>query len=400
MEEIHIKNWKSKTNYNKIISKLSKIDFTTYFCPYDVTRLNYINLSDIINELPKLYELYNKIAKEVYTSDTELISADIVNNFGGGSWININSINKELCLISYFKLPLRFINDSEWSFNLPLNGNFNKTDDEICIIIPLQSCKFILLNKIMNDNNNNIDHDLILFPGKIKFTELVIENIKYNVGIYETLSLEEVITNLNNPDIFGIPANKDKIKNTEDVIQYLIDFHTQKVQIGYFAPESNSLYKSFIEYGQNFRVDSVNSSSYYEKFSLDNKDIFEFEDLHLPLESFLYKKSPLLIDAYIRESDLDKIIIPANLEKIADYTKVISVDVSLIDLNFMWILDDMNNKNKINRQILNKKNTFYSRYLNEKSILTDDGKFYLSPQDKQCLYYLTHLPNMFYIFKL
>ncbi len=376
MDDIFVEKLKNNSKINKIIENYSKIDFLTYYNPSDPSRL--AKKFDIGIELYK----FSKTVLEKISEDTDFVESDILNGFGGGMELT----NFDFCILCYCNLPFRNIVGTTWISRTPLFCSFNKTETNIIpIIIPFNNNNFIILNEI-HDNKKD-SKDILLLPGKFNFINISINNVIYSVAKYNTLPYDNLIKDLNNPDIIVTPIIKPKFKTATDVLNYLLSLHIERVQTGYFAPEKNPYYESFITYGQNFHVNNMSSLSYYENLA-SNEELFNRDNFHLPLEN----EKIVFVTLYIRECDLNKQFIPAEILSNPIFNKEIKVNIQLIDLNFMWTITP---NSKANINILGKQDTFYARYLNSASV--KEGKFILSPDDKECLYYFTHNPGQLFI---
>ena len=370
MDELHIKNWKSNNKIKKILTNLP--NFNNYFSPSDISRIN-SNIDFTLSQIQQLYNFYDKLNEKIISEHIDISESDIENNLGGGFYFE-----NKLYILCYCELNIGIPIDTTWSFNIPLIGKFSKTNEnDITILIPLENAKYIFLNSIEEIVNNGI----FIFPGKIHMKS----NNKLILGFYETLDFETVSQKYNNED-YIIKSNN----NTNDILQYLIDFHTRKVQTGYFAPIQTSLKQSFNDYGMNFYVDNPNSSSYYERLPPLKLD----DVLHLPFENI---EKDIFISLYIRKNDISvDNHIPASLNIDSEFNFPVDVNIRLIDLNFIWSIQNLESDSSIENKIVKNKNTFYSKHL--KQIPNNRiGKFYLSETDKKCLAYFTHSPNMIFI---
>jgi hypothetical protein len=380
MDELHIKYWKSNLQIKKILTKLP--NFNDFFSSEDISRISSKYNWPLIN-IQQLYNFCEELNEKVISQNIEITQSDIKNGLGGGYYIN-----DKLYILCYCKLKICIPNNTTWTFNIPLIGNFKKTnEDDIIILIPVENAKYIILNIIDEIN----DVGILIFPGSIKMDE-------NNLGFYESLDLLIVNEKLNDEN-YRIQDLKLNLNNLtrDNIIQYLIDFHTKKVQTGYFSNKNSSLKESFNLHGMNFYVDDPNSSSYYEKLINQNLN----NQLHLPFENI---DEMFFIKLYIRKNDiLENNInnpIPASLKEELNFDFKVDVNIKLIDLNFIWTITDLqlNSKLSIENQIVANKNTFYSKIVNQNKNKPDlTGKFYLNPSDKKCLAYFTHSPNIIFI---
>ncbi len=376
MENLHIHTWESNLKLKLLINKFRVLNFNNYFSKADPTRIDekYENdINQILKSLPIFSQLCDNISEKISDENLDIMLADMNSKLAGGI-----EFDESICLICFFNLPIRPIIGTTWTSCLPISGKFNisnsSDEDYIPLIIRVDTQKFVICNKLNNPKSKLAD--ILLFPGKIRFTVINIDKKNFVVGIYESLKLDKVTSYLNDPDIYEQIIDKKSVIDSKysipSIIDYLTSFHTRKVQTGYFAPENNDLSQSFNEFGLNFKVKNLDDYTYYENLSHIP------ENIHIPMEEF---KNAIKKPFYIRKCDLVEgtIIkpIPLDLESSSNFSnRTILVDIRCIDLNFMWSIEKRDNQE-----------------------LPEESCYFLSKTDKKYLNYASHSPGMLFVVK-
>jgi len=412
MEKIHIDFWSNNSKIRTMIRNLRKETFNNYISYFDPTRLNKNNVSEIAKItkiLPQFSNLCDEILNKVLEEDLDVMLADINKGLAGGI-----EFKENICLLCFCDLPIRPIVGCTWKSNLPISAKFTFVNSNswiisksspskrieqnydinsknfVPLIIPIESQKYVICEEL-NKSNSELT-DILLFPGKIRFTTISIDNQRYVVGIYESSDLEEAVQNLNNVDIYDNDLTKDFLIDngvtTSNIIEYLTHIHTKKVQIGYYASENSTQYDSFIKHGLKFKVNTSTSLGYYELLPVTR------ENMHIPMEEFyLNIKVPL----YIRKCNLVQGSItkpiPLNLEPNSsanefdtissksrgynnssanEFDTRIMVDIRVLDLNFIWMIQNSDDQPP------------------------KESCFFLSKDDKTYISYFTHLPGILF----
>ena len=244
-------------------------------------------------------------------------------------------------IFSYIDCPVFPVAGNTFTCHLPILSTFTKpeSDSYIPILTNIEHGTYIL-NSSFDDADNSSESDMILFPGKLKFQQFILDGIDYIVAVYTPKSLEEAVKCLEEEDVYDVVADimSENRITTEEMIDYLMAYHMRKVQAGYFSPEGSGRRVSFLEGGTSFKVDSTNDRSYYESM----KSLPPFEEIHSPMSEFRGKHPKVKVYAQgcsLLKGEIKRpILLNAIPDVEAGYTMVITADARLLDLNFMWMV--------------------------------------------------------------
>jgi hypothetical protein len=201
---------------------------------------------------------------------------------------------------------------------------------------------------------------VLLCPGEFKF-------LPNGVATYQSMSVEDftlIIQDKNSylPDL----SYKWSPEDPDGILSYLVDFHTRRVQRGYYSPEHSLAYQVFKEDGEIFKTEG---KSYYESLT-DNS---ELDQTVLPFYEY---PNPVNLKLYCDtcfDQTKGKLASPLLLSIVQtkEYKRKVYVDTRLIDLNFVWTEKKRSEKDKI----------------------PNESCYSLSPNDAVYLQYATHSPG-------
>lgn len=205
-----------------------------------------------------------------------------------------------------------------------------------------------------------IGDKVLLCPGEFIF-------LPNNTASYQSMSLSDFYYIVNDKNSYLTDLSyKWSSEEPDSILSYLVDFHTRKVQRGYYSPENSLAYQVFKENGEIFKTEG---KSYYENLS-DNSDLDQsslpFYEYSNPVNLKLYCDSCFTQTRGRLASPLLLSIIQTK-----EYSRKVFVDIRLVDLNFVWSEKTRSGKNKI----------------------PNESCYSLSPNDSVYLQYSTHSPG-------
>lgn len=344
-------------NLEHKINKAKRINYSSLLSLEDPTRLNRnigTNVDAII--LDTMF-VYNN-CKDAYSYSNGVESfnstkaADI--QLGKSGQLTYKGNNY---LVMYYNSPVRTIIGNSFVSSVPTIVSYSNEckSGQIPVLIPPSLPYYLLCDKFAETCGK-----ALLCPGTFKFITFSDEN-KDVVAIYSPMEVKDYLTLTADENLY---ASQIKYNNKE-IIPYLTDFHTGRVQRGYYSPKESSTYRVFKKYGMSF---NTTGKSYYENV-VDAKTI---DKLSLP-----FYEHPILsyIMLYISDCNLIqgslKVPIFCNIEKNEEYNTAIYVDLRVIDLNFIW-----GEKTK-----------------HSSDEYPSSGYYSLTPQDNTFLVYNTKSPN-------
>lgn len=380
MDRIH-QNIMSKNEENiNLINDVRAQFFSSDFSFSDPTRLSSELIQDIPtigNQLKEISKLMDEISLQINKEDTEIYSCDVKNKISGGIMFN-----DQVFYVAFVDLPVKNIRGNTWTSHIPIyayiNDSCKSKNEMIMVLVPYYSNSYIVCEEIDDVCEQNEDSmcDMILFPGKIKIDMLNIEGENYYVGLYEKTDLKTSLKNIENKRLYDNPLTIDNLFNknsnitSKNIIAYITDVYTRDVQSLHYGKDKteNAIYRDVIK----FKVEDENDLSYYESLK------YVPEKLDTPI-SFIEIDEKVTL--FARPQDLklvvnNNIVVPLPLSVEIDaennYTEAFNFDITVLDLNFMWLLKDKDD------------------------IKTRDGLFYLSQDDPKYIKYISHSPNILY----
>lgn len=298
-------------NNSDYLNKLSKVNFLHFISKDDPTRFNK-NIATNPNNFIKPAEMLYKLTK-----------------------------SKERLTV-YWYSPIRLITGNSYTCPVISKAFLTPKENTIKIILNVGSNYFI--------SGNNV----FLCPGTFKDSS------------YISMSLDNYLTITNDINSYLSPLSyRWNTSESDDILPYLIDFHTRRVQRGYYSNEYSTEYQVFLDNGTIFRTEG---KSYYE--NLDSN-----EDIDITLLPFYEYPSDIKLKLYSKSSFNQvegELMAPLLLSIVEteDYSKKLYVDLQLIDLNFTW----------------------KEKHRNKDEKISSVGCYSLSPEDSTYLEYFTHNP--------
>lgn len=302
-----------------IFSKLNKINYFSLLSKDDPTRFNKTiatNSDSFIIPMDKMYE-------------------------------KCSEVNKKEEIIVYW-LPCVNIYPSN-RFRCPVisKASLKKRENTLKILLNVKSLYLVSGN------------DVLLCPGYFSY-------IDENSVEYRTMERDKFLSIAQDKNFYLSPISyKWSGSESHNILPHLTDFHTQKVQRGFYSPKHSLEYQIFEENG---RIFNTEGKSYYESLTSN-------EDLDFTLLPFYEYPVPVKIKLYssscfnLKDGELTSPLLLSIIET-EEYKRKLYVDLQLIDLNFAW------------REKHRKKG--------EK--IPDEGSYSLSPDDSIYLQYSTHSP--------
>jgi hypothetical protein len=303
------------------INKLRRVDYTKFISKDDPSRLNKNIATDVDSFILPTTLLYNTAKQahdDIMFSDIKIPQADLRARSHG----LVDYKDKEFITV-YWKSPVRGITGNVFICPMITTASFKGSKTDLPVLIPLKSPYYLASNE---SNKKNV----LLCPGAFRFTKLKINGINYKVAVYTPIEQKNFLL-MCQEENFYLPALSYRwnTSDSDNVLPYLIDFHTRRVQRGYYAPEDSLEHQVFLEHGSDFK-----DSSYYERLK-DNEEVdrtmlpfFEYPS-HVNIK--LYARSCFTQDEGQLAAPLFLSIMPED-----DYTREVYVDLRVLDLNFIW----------------------------------------------------------------
>jgi hypothetical protein len=336
MDKKHIDFWSSDDASRSLILRVQSGFFEAqYFAAGDPSRIK-APVADNIKMIQELFYLASRTWSRVLKDPIDLEEADIKQGLSGGI-----KHGDEVSMIIFTRLPVRPVLGSEWTFYIPLTGSLNQIlrrrkpppaqDNIVPIILPLTGTdKFIITDNMAQSDS---PAGIILLPGTIVFTKLVLGGMELTVGRYKSLSAEQIVANLGNPDIVDIPPQLKEITPAA-VAEYLVAYHSRRVQESFYSAASYM--------DKKFYLASSKDPSYYESNNWDPAALTPLQRVAFPLVIPLYMPGKYKVDGPIIRP------IPMNVvcNYCVDMIEPMMVDARVIDLNFMWIVQNRTSSSK------------------------------------------------------
>lgn len=311
-------------NIEHKLSKAKRIGYSSLLSLDDPTRLNRNIGTNVDGIILDTMFIYNN-AKEAYqysngTDKFNLIKpADTKSGKSGEISYKGNTY-----LVLYYNSPVRTIVGNSFISSVPVLASYSnecKSGQTRVFILP------DLPHYLLCDNFTETCGKALLCPGVFKFVLYKEETI----AIYYPIEVKNYLSLMQNQDIY---ISELQYSNSEDIVSnmmsYLVNFHTYKVQRGYYSPKESPAYRVFRKYGMSF---NTKDKSYYEGIT-DSKTI---DKISLPFHEY---NITTYLELYTSECNLVqgnlKLPIFCNMHKSEDYNTPIYVDIRVIDLNFIW----------------------------------------------------------------
>lgn len=302
-----------------IFSKLNRINYFSFLSKDDPTRFNKTIATDPNSFIIPTDKLYEKCLE--------------VDN------------KKELVV---YWLPYVNIYPSN-TFRCPVisKASLKKKENSLKILLDINSLYLIFGN------------DVLLCPGYFTYVD-------ENSVEYKTMEKEKFLSVAQDKNFYLSPISyKWSGSESNNILPYLTDFHTQKVQRGFYSPKHSLEYQIFEENG---RIFNTEGKSYYE--SLTSNEDLDFS--LLPFYEYPVSVNLKLYSSSCFELKDDELTSPLLLSIVEteEYKRKLYVDLRLIDLNFTW-------KEKRRKR---------------GESISDEGCYSLSIDDSTYLQYFTHSP--------
>lgn len=285
------------------LAKIKSLDYSTFISLDDPSRLAW-DISKSNQEL-----LDNTLSLYKLCSD----NTSILNNYTLNDE-NIRQYKGQQYIQLYYSCPVRAIPGNAFPSIVPSLATFTPEStylgDSLTIFVPIESKSYYITKS-----------DVFLCPGSFRF----IITSGQVAGIYSPLTQESFISVIGNPDLYLYDLTYRWSSPTADnIISYLTNLHTRKIQRGYYSPEGSVAYSTFLEYGQKY-----NSSHKGESFDETSLPFYEHPGA---VSVKLYTQGCNVPSGKI-QNPIYFSVIP---DRDSNYTTPYTVDIRVLDLNFTW----------------------------------------------------------------